>query len=192
MASEGPNNGGTFGNDSAVGTITWANPSYAETSNDSRASATLPLSESSYYLTAVDFGFTIPTDYTIVGVLAGVERNASDNFVLKDYTVRLIVDGTFSGDDKAKTDYWSITEGVQTYGGITDLWGLSLSYSQTNAADFGFGISVKNYSPWVTNYAYVDHIYMTVYYEATDSPEILTQTIERSFRGVLRGVDRGI
>jgi len=65
-------------------------------------------------------------------------------------TVKLVKGGVVSGDNKAAgtltssfTDY--------TFGGPTDLWGLSLDPADANASNFGVAVSLEG-SGWVENY----------------------------------------
>jgi len=60
-----------------------------------------------------------------------------------DNVIRLVVDGTVVGDNKADTTTdWSYTEDVFPYGGDTILWGLTPSVAEINAVDFGVVLSV--------------------------------------------------
>jgi len=71
----GPNNPSTTGNNAGVGTNAWSSTGNSVSSNDSYASvATKGLSQ---YLTATNFGFTIPATSIINGIQVDVERSTS-------------------------------------------------------------------------------------------------------------------
>jgi hypothetical protein len=74
----------------------------------------------------------------------------------------LVKAGTESGTDKATATAWSTSYTYVSYGGITDLWGNTLSPADVNAVNFGFSISAQRLS--VDGNVAVDHIRMTVYY----------------------------
>lgn len=122
------------------------------------------------YLRGTNFGFTIPTGSTIDGIQLSVERKADaaggggGGERWEDSVVRLVVGGSIVGDNKAIVGSWSTTEGVVTYGGAADLWGLTPTVSQINASDFGFVLSAIENRGDGTNTASVDQVTMTVTY----------------------------
>ena len=84
---------------------------------------------------------------------------------------------------------WSDTETVRSYGGASDLWGETWTYSQINASTFGVAISVSGpaNSGEGAN-ADIDHIAITVHYTTAGGSSVA----ERSYpRGVGRGLVRG-
>jgi len=174
--SSATNNGGTFVNDSTVGTVDWQNPTYAQTQNDSYATAGLrrrnPIS---HYLKATNFSFAIPSGATIQGIVVEVDRYASTGSGgtrVSDNSIRLVKDETIGGDDKSTGLAWpnSDTDTYQSYGGSTDLWGLNWSSDDINGSDFGVVISAQKDNSNNTRTAYVDHIRITVYYFYNQAP----------------------
>jgi len=163
-AQSGPNNGSTFVDDSSVGSIAWSSPSNAQTSDDSRATASLGANEISHYLKATGFGFNIPTGASIDGIQVDVERNGGSSGKISDNSVRLVQNGTIAGDDKSAVEAWPSSDAYITYGGSTDTWGLTWTYSDINNSNFGFVISAQHDNSGATRYASVDHIQITVYY----------------------------
>jgi len=184
-ASSGPNNGGAFANDNTVGTIDWSNPSSANISDDSYATASLGSSAVTHYLKATGFGFSIAAGATINGIQVDVERNGDSGNKILDNSVRLVKGGTISGDEKAKLGTWpNPPDQYITYGNSTDLWGLNWTYSDINNASFGFVISAKHDDTGGTKTASVDCIRITVYYTilaataSSNSPVCEGATIE--------------
>jgi len=182
--SSGPNNGGAFANDNTVGTIDWSNPSSANISDDSYATASLGSSAVTHYLKATGFGFNISAGATINGIEVLVERNGDTGSKISDNSVRLVKNGTISGNDKSAAGTWPASDGNITYGGSSDLWGLNWTYSDINSANFGFVISAKHDSSGSTKTASVDCIRITVYYTilaataSSNSPVCEGATIE--------------
>lgn len=164
MATAGPNNGGTFADDASVGTVAWSNPSNAQTSNDARATATsITTNVVSHYLKATNFGFSIPSGATIDGILVEIERSASTSNNNKDNSIKIVKGGTIQGNEKAVADAWPTTDAYASYGGAADLWGLTWTPTDINAADFGVVVSAQSYSGGLLG-ARVDHIRITIYY----------------------------
>lgn len=109
------------------------------------------------------FGFSIPSTATIDGIIVAIERSASAGGTVTDLAVKLIKGGTISGDNKADTvTTWPTTDGTVTYGGASDLWGLTLLYSDVNASNFGVSISATGVGS--AGFPQVDHVTITVYY----------------------------
>lgn len=156
--------GGTFINDTTIGTIDWTNPGYAISSNDQWASVALAKGVISHYLKVTNFGFTIPTGSTINWVKVTVERHAN-NTLIKDNSIKLVKGGTIQGDDKPTATGWPASDTSEDHGG-TDNWGLTLVVSDVNASDFGCVIAIKNNKTGAgaTYTGYIDDIIITVDY----------------------------
>ncbi len=173
--SSGPNNGGTFANDSTVGTVDWSSPSNAQTQNDVYATASLTSSaRTSHYLKATNFGFSIASNATIQGIVVEVDRYESGGSTLRvtDNSIKLVKGGVISGNDKSAGLSWpnSDTNTYVSYGGPSDLWGLNWTPADINSSNFGVVISAIKDSTDHDRTAYVDHIRITVYYAATQPP----------------------
>lgn len=168
MSNQGPNNGNTFADDASVGSLTWSSPSNAQTSNNSWAQATsssiVPIY--SHYLKATHFDFSIPAGSTINGVVVGVERRAVWSGI-KDYIVKLVVDGSITGDNKATATDWPTSDAYENHGGSGDVWGATLDADKVNSDNFGVVIAVGFTD--TTQSALIDHIRMTVYYSTPDN-----------------------
>ena len=116
------------------------------------------------------FGFTIPTTATIKGIM--VTYTNTDLTGSLSLACQLIKGGTAGGSgkqpDSAKWDAGT----AQDLGGATDLWGLSLAYSDVNASNFGVRSSafgVDNPNSWLSG-----NITITVYYDDIPAAFALT------------------
>ncbi|KKL46711.1 hypothetical protein LCGC14_2342830, partial [marine sediment metagenome] len=117
-------------------------------------------------------------DYSTAAHADGVRVSGG----VTDDTVRLFVGGSPVGDDKAFDS--TFTSGVRTYGGSSELWGLTPSVAQVNASDFGIGFSilgnagtseylyVSNFGFNVPTGAIIDGIEVYMDREATESSTI--------------------
>lgn len=168
MASQGPNSPGTLVNDNSAGTSAWTNPGNAASSNDSWADSSVAAGgfSTSQYLKVTNFGFSIPSGSTINGIILEREGQCSVTG-LRDNTIKLVIGGIISGNNKNSATFWSDSgDTTFTYGTSTDLWGLTPSYSDINASDFGAVVRVINTSFKFGSTASVDHVRITVYYTA--------------------------
>ena len=171
-ASVGPNSPTSADGSSQAGggTITWTNPTYATSSDNYRATAALAKGVISYYLQVTGFNFNIPTNARIDGIVVEVERSIAETTTYtKDNSIKIIQGGAISGNEYADTaTAWPINSGdaYATYGGSSDLWGLSWTAADINSSNFGVAVQAKNtkVNAAFTNTAQVDHIRITVYY----------------------------
>lgn len=108
---------------------------------------------------------TTTVNDTAVGTIAWVNPNNSQSengsyatftagvgATFVDTTVKLVIGGTVSGDNKSAGAAIPSSLQYRTFGGAADLWGLSLSDSDVNAADFGVVYSSTSSSPTTSNY----------------------------------------
>lgn len=167
MASE-TRSATVFINDASIGGRNWLNPGDAAASDDDDAAvflddATFPQSA---YLKATAFGYTLPSA-TIEGIEIKLERaeNTDSNGDIQDNSAKMVRDGTIEGDEMANTGVnWPTSDTVFTYGGPTELHGLTWTVAQINASDFGWVISALYDGVPGDRTAEIDHITITVYY----------------------------
>jgi len=191
LSAEGPNSPGTMANDSSVGDVgyEWLFIDNVKTQSDSYAQISSG-SIITYYLKATNFDFAIPTDATIDGINVEIEKVATGAGLenISDYSVRLVAsNGTIVGENKAiliNVANWSKsdTDTYTSYGGSSDLWGVSWSDTDINNANFGVVISAdirqQGGPPAV---AFIDHFRIKVYYtEAEGGPESKGNYLELS------------
>lgn len=180
MADTGWLDFGTFSDDSSVGSLAWTNPSYAQTLNSQRASIIGPYSSGTFYSHYLKCtnpqGLPSFSGKVITGVEVDFYKEESTGTPTRrtwDEVVKLVVGGSVVGNNYADTvTEWPVynTSYYITYGGPTDLWGLSIS---TSDIDSNFGVvlesrmNTQNSSFQVTSY--VDHVRVKIYYEEDTS-----------------------
>lgn len=177
MASSGPNYPATASNSASYGSRAWVFPENSWTSNNiyTWCISTGFIPRTSYYLKVENFGFSIP-DSTINGIEVSIDRYASFNNVILntvDNVIKLVKGGSIVGNNLADTvTKFPTSEATKTYGGSSELWGESWTYSDINSTNFGVAYSVTNRTSDYKNYqyAYVDTIYITVYYTEGGGP----------------------
>jgi len=159
-------------NDASTGTLDFNNEANSIGSDNNRASATALVAlfnGTTHYLKVTGFGFTIPSYASICGVKVEIEKRAGGLAIgawIRDNDIRIVknnsVTGTDGGDDA--TDWGS--EAIYTYGGTTDMWGVtSLTPADVNASNFGVAISASMKGlAIVFPSAQIDNIRVTVYY----------------------------
>jgi hypothetical protein len=152
----------------------WATPARANNSDD--AFATSAFSGTPYIsanLSGTNWGFQIPEDATIAGVVVTGERKVSStsSTPCSDYLVKLQKAGAVVGDNEAYSTAYTTGDVNVTYGGINNLsttWNTALTPADVN--DTNFGILFQAYRQSGTSTARtvsVDYINMTVYYNTT-------------------------
>jgi hypothetical protein len=145
----------------------WINPSNASGSDNQYASSYLPFSGGnvSAQLRATNFGFAVPTNATITGIVVTIEKNGTTNIQgVFDNWVSLLIGGSTSGSNKANGNEWPTTDAVVNYGGASDLWGATLTPAIVNTSTFGVTLVAYNADQDNDNIAAVDNITMTIYY----------------------------
>jgi hypothetical protein len=162
MATQGPNSGTTFV--SVAPGITWIDPSLAGSSDDSRATVSLPIfDDESEHLKGTDFGFSIPSGATIDGIVVELERSADAADAVGETEAKMVKGGTIGGNNNSDGSFLPTSEAYKTYGSSSDLWGLAWTPADINAINFGFAFRCANGIVLLRN-AFVDHIRITVYY----------------------------
>jgi hypothetical protein len=149
----------------------WTNSSYAATVDTRYAtSGNLANNTNSANLDLTDFNFSLPSSATIQGISVSVVRKASastsSNYIT-DYDVYLLKAGAAAGSDKALTGTkWPTSDGTQSYGGTTDLWGTTWTASNVTASNFGVRLRAHSTCSGTgcSVLASVNAITMTVYY----------------------------
>ena len=129
------------------------------------AQAVLAAGADSQSLQLTNFGFSIPTDATVTGIMVEVNRFASSNLSIHDVTVQLLKDGAPAGSNKAITvvPWTTVATTIVIYGGSKDIWGTTWTPAQINASTFGVSLAVTN-SGGAEQTASVDYVRITVTY----------------------------
>jgi aspartate 1-decarboxylase len=148
--SVGPNGCGTGADDASTGSNAWSNPGNITANDGSYATAGAGQNSSNayHYLKATNFGFSLPSNAQIQGIVVGIKRLYSvsgGNANVGDNNVRVVKsNGSIGTTDRANTSPgWSTTERTDSFGSSTDLWGESWLYSDINSANFGFVLAVQ-------------------------------------------------
>jgi hypothetical protein len=150
---------GTMADVTGDGSYAWSNPNNAKVSDDIYTAGQSSSTDPSHLLKATNFEFSIPSGATINGILVEIEaykyRTVSFNLI------KIIkADGSFSTTNKTATI--STTEAYIPLGSSSDLWGETWDNTKINDIDFGVVVQVAGSG----GTAYIDHIRITVYYDA--------------------------
>lgn len=129
---------------------------------------TIFYSQATNYLSANTFGFAVPTNSVIAGIqVARFGKDGVGSFNGVDASMRLSQGGSVSGSDLADlVTVWGGSDFTATYGGATNLWGLTWTPAQINASGFGVNYAGIAIAGHLTLPAFaVDYFTVTVYYQ---------------------------
>ena len=147
--------------------VTGANPDWTNPSNalvDSTSKATCVTNdENSDILRITNFGFTIPSNATILGYMVKIRRIASVSSTIQDALIKFVLSGTESGDNKIG-GVWLNTLVTKEYGADIDTWNTSFIYSNLNNSGFGIDIQVLN-TDTVNSTASIEAVWIKVFYQ---------------------------
>ena len=116
-------------------------------------------------LLASSFGFTIPSDETIVGIEVTFNKRADAANQVLDGVVQL----TLGGDNKADGSYWPFPGNTDlVYGGASDLWSLTPTPADVNDSGFGVNLSISPDPTAAGTYGRAWKLRMTIYTTAID------------------------
>ncbi|MFN8291574.1 MAG: T9SS type A sorting domain-containing protein [Chitinophagaceae bacterium] len=169
--STGWQNATSFSTDNITGVYDFSIPANAQVSDNARSSAAsliAILTGNTYYLEAKNFGFTIPSYSSICGISVEIESRATGLLLtaaVRDNEVKIIKNGTITGNNKALPGDWTSTDTYKSYGGASDLWGTTLTPADVNSSGFGIAISVRIIALVAAlPSAEIDHIRMKIDY----------------------------
>lgn len=177
---------GTVIDDSSYGTEAWSNPSNATASDNSYAIVSIVGAGalSSHYLKATNFGFTIPSTATVVGITVTKEGYFSGSGG-GNSNARLVKGGTPSGDVKINGFG---AESVITVGNSSDMWGLTLTPDDVNASDFGVVLYTDMFAGSNCSIG-IDHITITVTYNDSITATSSLASVNRRLAVAKAGVN---
>lgn len=186
--SSGPLSGSAFLDDNTIGVFAFSSPANAAASDNNRATASALISVltgDTHYLEATGFGFSIPAYSTICGIVVEVEKSGSNISPLawiSDNSIRLIKNGSITGNNYSKNAQWTSTDTYDSYGSTTDQWGVTWTPADINAPDFGVAFSASiNGIIGLLPIARIDHIRITVYYLDVPLPLSIIDFSARAF-----------
>ncbi len=149
---------------STTGTVAWLNTGNILTADSTYAQVTLS-SATSHYLEGTNYGFAIPANATINGIVVTIQRYESGQGTgndVRDSNVSLIKAATITGSNKAATSTeWPLSNTVATYGANNDLWGTTWMPADINDSNFGVALSANSTN---NRTAYVDSMQIAVTY----------------------------
>jgi hypothetical protein len=149
-----------------VGANSWTTPTNIVSSNN--AYAVQGTAGTSHYLKATGFSFAIPSGSHIRGVLVEWEMVGAAGQSVENI-IKLLKGGAVSGTDKSTGAGIPTGEGFVGYGGDGDLWGLTLTPADVNAANFGAVLSIiNNVVKEGHGSVSVDSVRITIYYDPPD------------------------
>lgn len=177
MPSIGPLSPGTMADDASVGTVAWINPDNAKVSDNVYTTFTVATASGnifSHYLVATNFGFSIPSDATIDGVVVEYEVKSDGQTIIMLET-HLVIANVVNPSNQGDSTSWPASETYLSRGGATDKFGGTLPTLPSDINDSGFGVAFKALRvdarrPPNTDVGYIDHIRLTVYYTGPRSP----------------------
>ena len=145
----------------------WTNPNNIKADDGADAtSSNVAATSYSYRLKGSNFGFAVPAEATILGIVVEMERSRGTYATITEYRVQLLdAAGALVGNNKADTvTGWTTTPTKITYGSAVYTWGASPTPAMVNDADFGIAVSTKMVNATYYVYSYIDYVRMTVYY----------------------------
>jgi len=159
-------------NVTGIGTRIWSNPSRAISSNNSYASKSVD-GTTTNYLRCLNYGFTIPATATINGITVNVERksNRTTNGGSHDAAMRIVKGGVIGTTDRSTATLYTTGDVTEAHGSAADLWGLSWTAADINAATFGAAFAAIKPDPTGNSHTIsVDVISITVDYTLDITP----------------------
>lgn len=171
------------------GAVEWSSPGgggpccvNVVSSNNAYAQAALAASGFASRLTGESFDMQIPLNSTIQGIKVEIEKRYSGSGIIEDHPtwgVKIMTRGEWSASRYGGD--WPTADTYVTYGGPTDLWGLTElqpavfnHHTQLTVGSVRFRVSIQARNRGAASAtAYVDHIRATIYYT---TPLILSST----------------
>lgn len=147
---------------SAAGT-NWTTPTNALTSNDSYAVYNNTAQDD---LRLTNFGFSLPTTVTILGIKVDIEGNGSSGTAAqRQIRVGLTKDGTTLAGTRTTGVELPASDGTVTVGGPTSLHGTTWTKAEIESSNFGVLISDNDTTAAALN---IDAVTVTVYYSVSN------------------------
>jgi hypothetical protein len=177
----------TFANTTRTGSNqNWGSEEEAKISDNIYAvqgSPALPLGVTwtFHYLDCRQMVDSLPGSATSInGITINIERQASADTSLinvKDLDVFIIKGGSIqTGTNKADTaTNWPTTDTVKTYGGASDLWGLTWTVADINDSGFGVVLACQGNTDGEsedTGAPFVDQISVTITYTGSEDTQV--------------------
>lgn len=168
----GPNAPSAAANVNSTG-IPWQNINNIFLPDGIAATVALTLANpASDYLRATGYGFALPSNATITGILVKALVKGSNAIDVSDFSVFIVKNNIMLGVDHGNGNTWTAAFAYQNYGGSADLWGTTWTAADINNANFGVALAAGNNGFSGTRTASVDYISITVYYTTPGAPAV--------------------
>jgi len=169
----GPVNRTASGNPGASSSVTPGSPAWDNLagvficggSSYTNAIFTLDPLSTSEILRVSSFGLSVPDDATIDGIQMDFTIHETSGFtpgVMED-GVFILKGGSPGLVNKATLIEWPLIDTVRTFGGSSDLWGLSWTPADINSSGFGVDMTIQDIGG-VGGGGFIDCVVATVYY----------------------------
>lgn len=171
------------------GVPAWNNPGNATADDSALTSVFLHPEVTSDYLECTGFGFSIPSNATIAGILVEV-KNASTNGFTIDTEALLISNGSSHGNNAAHGTGLPTTVPLTytQYGSSTDLWGYPWSVAEINDSTFGFSCRFKDPNIYYDDDVFIDTVRITVYYYIASTDQLNATNYGLAVVGIIAGI----
>ena len=149
-----------------TGLFLWTNPSNITGNDNAYTESYASLIAGNTHYIFPTFTHDISAGYTIDGIVAAIDRYAgNDNGDgASDEVVRLYINNVVVGNNKAIGGFWPTTRAWSTdYGGVADLWGISVSPTDT------IGLAISADFDGHKDDVFIYNVRMTIYYTASSS-----------------------
>lgn len=158
----------------------WENVTGVLDSDDQYASIKLGRRTKSQYLRVFFNMGHIPQNAQIQGIEVNIEKRSSRKQAILDGEIKLMKNNKILPANKAqpKTKYWQTKDTIDTYGGISDLWGDN-TWVPIDFASSGFGVLI---APKMVRAGeasvFVDSVMLKIYYFVPSTPpSVLTKSL---------------
>jgi hypothetical protein len=144
--------------------IAWENPGNALTVNGQYARSVVTDGEQTELLRVTGYGFNIPANVTIKGIVVELKRQGENKIV--DGNIELWLDGVASDRPKFVASGWPTNIGTHHYGQEVDTWGNDLTPELVGRPGFGTEIWARRREDAGTGPvpAEVESLLITVWY----------------------------
>lgn len=144
MATQGANYSSTVVDDSSTGTISWTSPTNAQGTADASFATVTLSNQTSHWLKATNFGFSIPDGVTINGITCEydvkhlINSGAGSSITRRS---RIVKGGTIGSTVPSPAYTTTTTLTWSTSGSDSYLWGDTWTATDINSSDFGTAIN---------------------------------------------------
>jgi len=152
-----------------VGSRVWSNPSNILSSNNTYATVSMTDVQTSQYLKATNFGFSIPLNAIIKGIEVQIEaRASSSSWFISD--IKLVKESAPQYRTNHIAGDYTLSDMYNSVGGATDMWSDQLNPIAINSSTFGVAFAMEGVTSFSSTIS-VDHAQMRVYYDSVNVPD---------------------